>query len=151
MIKTKSLAFISFLLLSIFAVNAHAQLSDTDKQYIADLKKGDLRLLKRTAKLIINAPVRTPEVLDVVTEILLQGSGDLTKARVSTFTYLARALGESKNGRYYTALVSVEKTSNSKHVRKWAKKARRMIGKSNGNSTAQYTKGSVQLTTKTYL
>lgn len=151
MINIKHFIFISLALLALVSVNAQAALSATDKQYISDLKKGDLKLLKRTAKLIIRNAVRTPEVLDVVTEILLQISPNLDNGQVSTFTYLARAVGESENGRYYSALREVKETTNSKHVRKWAKKAYKMIGKKRAKKATQYKKGMVKLTTTKYI
>lgn len=143
----KPLIFTSLLLFAFFTNTVQAELSATDKQHIANLKKGSLKQLKRTAKLIVRTRVINQRVLDTAMEILLQVYPKSYAGQIETLSFLARGIGQSGNGRYYTAMKEVKDQAEFKKLRKYAKKALKMIDKAEGR---QYKKGSIKLKTTEY-
>lgn len=138
------------LLLSLFLVcfaSSAFALNAGEKRVVAMLKSGDLHELKAAAKQIHGRNMRNPEVLDVAAEVLLTVYPNAWDGQIDTLSWLSRAIGQSKNGRYYSVLQEVKSGAPHKKLAKHAKKALKELG---GEEGKQYTKGMVSIPKKNY-
>ncbi len=107
-----AVAAIMALLLSF---NVLADLTAQENRLKDMLLSGDMTQLKTASKQIYNAKVANPEVLDIAAEILLKKYPYATRSDIDPLAWLARAIGASENGRYYSVLAEViANTSNAK-------------------------------------
>jgi hypothetical protein len=135
------------LLLVFISINTQADLAPNEEQYVKMMKSGDLRELKQAAKIIHREQIKTPKVLDVATEILLQLYPSATKNQYDTLSWLALAIGQSGNGRYFSALTEVSANITHKKIRKHAIQALKNIP---APSEDTYKKGTEKLLTTIY-
>jgi len=129
--------FIATLLLSgpALALDAASQ------RYIDQMTQGGMGSVRDAAQSMYNTGETNTQVLDVAAEVLLQ---NYTKGSdYDTLAWVAKALGKSKNGRYYSALKEVADSKTDKKLTKYTEAAMKQIGSASG---AQYTKGTVNLT-----
>jgi len=132
------IVFIVSLLLSApaLALNAASQ------RYIDQMTQGGMGSVRDAAQSMYNTGETNTQVLDVAAEVLLQNYKK--GSDYDTLAWVAKALGKSKNGRYYSALKEVADSNTDKKLTKYTTAAMKEIGSASG---AQYTKGSVNLTT----
>ena len=130
--------FIIVLCVALFSINSFA-LDNVEKHYVDLMLKGDLRSLKVAAKRIRSAHITNTQVLDVAAEVLLQTYPSTYKAQLDTLSWLAHALGQSGNGRYFNVLNEVAEKTTFKKLRRHAKKARKRMG--GGADVPQYKLG----------
>jgi len=131
------IVFIASLLLSAPALALDA----ASQRYIDQMTQGGMGSVRDAAQSMYNTGETNTQVLDVAAEVLLQ---NYTKGSdYDTLAWVAKALGKSKNGRYYSALKQVADSNTDKKLTKYTTAAMKEIGSASG---AQYTKGSVNLT-----
>lgn len=130
--------FLVFAFIALFSISAQAKLDPIEQHAINLMTKGDLRSLKQGAKHVHRNHITNPAVLDVAAEVLLQLYPTAYKAQLDTLSWLARAIGQSRNGRYYTALSEVADKGTFKKLRRHARKALKQIA---GPEGKQYAKG----------
>lgn len=133
-----------FLLLGLLISPANA--SDVvNQRYIDQLTKGGMVSIKQAAQSIYKTSLRDTEVLDVAAEVLLQRYPTASHRDIDALAWVCRALGNSRNSRYYTTLDEVTNNPNTQRkLRKYAKKGLNQLG---GKSGEQYTKGTIDLAT----
>ncbi len=132
--------FASFIALFTLAAQA-GDIDVVDQRYINQLTKGGNVSIKQAAQSIYNTGEKDTEVLDVAAEVLLQRYPTAAKADIDTLSWLCRAIGNSGNGRYYSALNEVAESDAHRKLKKFAKKAAKAVGESG----TQYKKGSVNI------
>ena len=115
-----------------------------EQRYIDQMTRGGNTSLKQAAQSIYNTNENNTEVLDVAAEVLLQRYGSATKQDLDTLAWVAKSIGQSGNGRYYTALKQVVDSDAPSKLRKYAKKSLKAIGSASGE---QYTAGMINLQT----
>lgn len=134
--------YLLVLLVAVFSVGVQAgDIDVVDQRYIDQLTRGGNTSIKQAAQSIYNTGERDTEVLDVAAEVLLQRYSKAGKSDIDTLAWVCRALGNSGNGRYYSALQEVADSDAHKKLRKYARNAAKEVG----NSGTQYKKGSVNL------
>ncbi len=120
-----------------------AQAADVvGQRYINQLTRGGNISIKQAAQSIYNTGQKSTEVLDVAAEVLLQRYPSASNSDIDTLSWVAKALGNSRNGRYHSVLAEVVSSNAHRKLRKYAKKALSTIGQAEGK---QYKKGSVNL------
>ncbi|HEB28990.1 MAG TPA: hypothetical protein ENI05_14760 [Porticoccus sp.] len=129
------------IMLGLFVNFAHA-VDAVGQRYIDKLTRGGLVSIKQAAQGIYNTGEKDTEVVDVATEVLLQRYPTAGNSDIDTLAWLARAIGNTRNGRYHSALQEVVDSADHRKLRKYAKKALKEVGSAEG---AQYKKGSVDL------
>lgn len=133
----------AILALGLMAVISHAgDVDSVDQRYIDQLTRGGMISIKQAAQSIYNTGERDTEVIDVAAEVLLQRYATATNSDIDGLAWLCRAIGNSRNGRYFSVLSEVEESNTHKKLRKYAKNARKDIGSASGE---QYQQGSVDL------
>lgn len=125
-----------------FAALGHAAMNPAEKRIVDMMLSGDLHQLKAAAKQIEGGRTRNPEVLDIAAEVLLQVYPDAWDKQVDTLSWLARALGASRNGRYYDVLQEVRVGAPYKKMSKHAQKALKQLGPAEGS---QYRRGMIKI------
>lgn len=135
-------AYLFATVIAMFALVAQAGSIDVvDQRYIDQLTKGGNVSIKQAAQSIYNTGEKDTEVLDVAAEVLLQRYATAAKADVDSLAWLCRAIGNSGNGRYHSALKVVAESDAPRKLKKFAKKAAKAVGEDG----AQYKKGSVNI------
>lgn len=112
------------------------------QRYIDQLSKGGNISIKQAAQSIYNTGLTDPEVLDVAAEVLLERYPNANDQDMDTLAWVAKALGNSRNPRYYNTLEQVANSDAHAKLRKYAKKSMKQLGSASGE---QYTKGMVSL------
>ncbi|MBX2857168.1 MAG: hypothetical protein KTR17_00780 [Cellvibrionaceae bacterium] len=135
----KSVLFLSILF--VFSQFSPAVAGPADERFIRMLTSGDMRELKMAAKEIKSREIKDPHVMDVVAEVLLQLHSEAWDAQIDSLSWAARALGGSRNGRYFSVLEEVNSGASNKKLRRHAKKALKELSKSAGKKVEQYKKG----------
>ncbi len=131
------------MLMAFFATTIHAgDIDVVDQRYINQLTRGGNASIKQAAQSIYNTGESDIEVLDVAAEVLLQRYAKAGNSDIDTLAWVCRALGNSDNSRYSSALNEVANSDAHKKLRKYAKKARKQVGEPD---KTQYVKGSVDL------
>lgn len=110
--------------------------------YIDQLTQSSNHSIKRSAQSIYKTGENNTEVLDVAAEVLLQRYPTSSNADIDTLAWLAKALGNSRNARYYSTLKEVANSNAHGKLRKYAMKAQQQVGY---NSGEQYVKGTINL------
>jgi len=110
------------------------------QRYIEQMTQGGMSSIKDAAQGMYNSGETNTQVLDVAAEVLLQNYEKGSDA--DTMAWVAKALGKSRNGRYFSVLREVSKSNADKKIRKYAESAMKEIGKESGE---QYVKGKVNL------
>jgi len=130
--------FLTILLLSgtAFAIDPAGQ------RYIEQMTQGGMTSVKQAAQSMYNTRETNTQVLDVAAEVLLQNYSHASDP--DALAWVAKALGKSHNGRYYSVLKEVVDSKTNKKLRKHAASALKEIGGASGD---QYVKGSVNLQT----
>ena len=100
------------LTLSVLSSKAFAELTPQE-QLLADMMlSGDMTQLRAASKQIYSAKIANPELLDIAAAIMLKKYPQATRSEVDPLAWVARAIGASENGRYYSVLSEVvEKTT----------------------------------------
>ncbi|MGS2718094.1 hypothetical protein ACVBE9_07975 [Eionea flava] len=109
-----------------------------DERIVALITAGDLTSLKQGAKAIIDTNAQNVRVTDIIAEILISYHGSASRGQVQTFSWLAKALGQSTSGRYADILKQVHESGSHRKLQKHAKRALRYHGEAKGE---QYKKG----------
>jgi len=130
------IVFLTTLLLSgtVFAIDAAGQ------RYIDQMTQGGMTSVKQSAQSMYNTGETNTQVLDVAAEVLLQNYSSASDP--DALAWVAKALGKSHNGRYYSALKEVADSRADKKLRKHTATALKEIGAASGD---QYVKGGVNL------
>lgn len=139
----KKLILLASLMLSI---SMFSQLSSAAsavaQRYIDQLAQGGPHTIRGVAQSIVNTGETDPELLDVLSEVLLQNYTRSSKTDTDANAWASRALGSSGNGRYRSVLEQVIEKSDNRKLKKYAKKALKSLPK---DGSAQYTAGTVSL------
>ena len=133
--------FLLFTTALLLTTNSYA-LNAVEQRYVEQLSKGGNVSIKQAAQSIYNTGLTNTEVLDVAAEVLLQKYKTATPGDVDTLAWVAKALGNSGNGRYHQALSSVAEGTSQRKLRKHANRALKQLGAEEGK---QYQQGSVSL------
>ena len=112
------------------------------QRYIDQLTRGGSVSIKQAAESMYNTGERNTEVLDVAAEVLLDRYPTSSSRDIDTLAWLCRALGNSRNSRYYSTLNEVAQSNSHRKLRKYAKKAMKEVGNS---GSEQYVKGSIDI------
>ncbi len=133
----RTIVVMAMLLLSgpVLALDAASQ------RYIDQMTQGGMGSVRDAAQSMYNTGESNTQVLDVAAEVLLQNYKKSTE--YDTLAWVAKALGKSKNGRYYSVLKEVADSKTDKKLTKYTEAAMKEIGSASG---AQYTQGTVNLT-----
>jgi len=117
--------------------------SDQTSPYVYPLVSEDPGQIRSASSRMIDAGIKDPELMDILMEVVLE-SAHSGEAFADSLAWGTKALMNSDNPRYYTALMSIsdDKTVHKK-LRKYAKKAAKEVGQPDG--VEQYTKGMVDL------
>lgn len=127
------------LLMALFVTTVQAgDIDVVDQRYIDQLTRGGNVSIKQAAQSIYNTGEKDTEVLDVAAEILLQRYATAGKSNIDTLAWVCRALGNSGNSRYHSALQEVADSDAPRKLRKYAKKALKEVGDAGPD---QYVKG----------
>lgn len=130
---------IMLLVMSVFITTAQAA-DVVGQRYINQLTRGGSVSIKQAAQSIYNTGERDTEVLDVAAEVLLQRYPMAGSSDIDSLAWVCRALGNSRNSRYYSTLKEVVESDAHRKLRKYAKKALKEVKRSDAE---QYRKGSV--------
>jgi hypothetical protein len=118
--------------------------TDTENQrYIEQLTQDSNHSIKPAAQSIYKTGEQDTEVLDVAAEVLLQRYPTASDSDIDTLSWVAKALGNTRNPRYYTTLNEVANSNAHAKLRKYANKARQQVG--GHPSGEQYMKGTLNL------
>ena len=112
------------------------------QRYIEQMTQGGMTSVKQAAQSMYNTGETNTQVLDVAAEVLLQNYSHASDP--DALAWVAKALGKSHNGRYYSVLKEVVDSQANKKLRKHTASALKEIGSASGD---QYVKGSVNLQT----
>ncbi len=112
------------------------------QRYIDQMTQGGMASVKQAAQSMYNTGETNTQVLDVAAEVLLQNYSNASDS--DALAWVAKALGKSRNGRYYGVLKEVADSKADKKLLKHTATALKEIGGASGN---QYVKGSVNLKT----
>lgn len=133
---------LGFFLTSMLLSSAVSAMDPAGQRYIDQMTQGGMTSVKQAAQSMYNTRVTDTQVLDVAAEVLLQNYSNASDP--DALSWVAKALGKSRNGRYYSALKEVAGSRADKKLRKHTASALKEIG---GASGEQYVKGSVNLQT----
>jgi len=120
-------------------------LGDDDQisPYVYPLVSEDPGQIRSASNRILDAGITDPELMDILMEVVLENAHS-GEAWTDSLAWGTKALMNSENPRYYTALKSIsEDKSVHKKLRKYAKKAAKGVG--DAGDIAQYTEGMVDL------
>lgn len=124
---------------------------ESDAERDARIKKlllaGDLFSLKQGVQAIAGARVQSTELTDIVAEVLIRNYTTAADNQIDTFAWAARALGQSRSGRYVHVLMTVEENSDSRKLRNYAESALDDHGEAQGE---QYKRGMLRMEVGTY-
>lgn len=128
----------SFTATDVLALNSH------DQQLIESMTLGSAGSLRNAAKSIYRGSSRDVVVLDTLAEKTLQLSPSATdNTSVDAVSWGCKALGQSGNKRYYTALMTIaQDDSVHRKSRKYCKKSASQLGRAEGD---QYQRGDTNL------
>jgi len=113
------------------------------QRYINRLAQGGVHTIKQVSQSIYNTGERSHEVLDVLAEVLLTRYELALNNEIDTLAWAARALGNSRDDRYFTTLHEITENRRAhRKLRKYTKVARNQVG---GPRTEQYQRGMVNL------
>lgn len=113
------------------------------QRYVEQMSLGGNHNIKISAQNIYRNGEVNPEVLDVAAEILLQRYPTATNPDIDTLSWVAKALGNSRNPRYFNTLNEVANSNAHAKLRKYAKSAMKQVG--GVPSVEQYQRGMVDL------
>lgn len=130
-----------FLTTMLFSAAALA-MDPAGQRYIEQMTQGGMDSVKQAAQSMYNTQETNTQVLDVAAEVLLQNYAKASDP--DALAWVAKALGKSRNGRYYGVLKEVADSKADKRILKHTATALKEIGSASGN---QYVKGSVNLKT----
>lgn len=130
------IVFLTTLLLSgtVLAIDVAGQ------RYIDQMTQGGMASVKQAAQSMYNTGETNTQVLDVAAEVLLQNYSSASDP--DALAWVAKALGKSHNGRYYSVLKEVADSRADKKLRKHTAAALKDVGRASGD---QYVKGGVNL------
>lgn len=138
----KYLSFL-FAVIASLTFTAAAYASDAvNQRYIDQLTKGGMISVKQAAQSIYNTGVRDQEVLDVATEVLLKNYPTASKGDIDALSWLVKAIGNSGDARYYSAVKEVADSDAHRKLTKYADQALGGLGSAQGD---QYQRGMVDL------
>lgn len=124
---------------------------ESDAERHARIKKlllaGDLASLKEGAQAIVGAKVQNTELTDIAAEVLIRNHTTATDNQIDTLAWVARALGQSKSGRYVHVLMVVEENGVHRKLRNYAESALDDHGEAQGE---QYKQGMLGFEVGTY-
>ena len=113
----------SALLACFLSFNALAELGPKEQELADMLLSGDMRQLKTAAQSIYRDEISDPALLDIAAEILLKKHPNATRGDVDTLAWVARSIGASENGRYYSVLTEVVESTKIDKLERHADKA----------------------------
>jgi len=138
--------FLSALVLiqALFAAQMVQALNTTEQRWQRDLVNTDVSYVRRAAQEMFNARNFNQQLLDIMAEVILESYDQPPTGftHADALAWCMNVIGESNNSRYYSVLKEVEANGNHKKVRKFAKKNRKKLKKTD---VAQYKKGTVSL------
>ncbi|MBU1566941.1 MAG: hypothetical protein KJ630_15115 [Proteobacteria bacterium] len=136
-------SIVTVLLTLLFAVNSCLALSAGGRRTIEMLVMGGPESQRDAAQTVYNGFDHSPEVLDVMAEVLLQTYQRPGFVQVDATSWMCKALGASGNVRYRGVLQQVADKAAERKVRKYAEQSLGMLPQ--GNATP-YIAGTVNLT-----
>ena len=130
--KFLKVAAIALPLLStpLFALNAQ------EERYLRILSHDGIGAVKEVSQSVYKTREDNQQVLDQIAEQLLKRHRTATKYDVDALAWATKALMQSSNRRYYTALEIVAYSDAPKKLRKYAKKGFKMLKKPEGEQYA---------------
>ncbi|MEM8547185.1 MAG: hypothetical protein AAGF46_03375 [Pseudomonadota bacterium] len=138
------LAAAFFLQALLLAPLSHADFEGDQKRWVDSLVSEDVSQIRAAAQDIHRARDFDEDLLDVVAEVILETYDEPPTGFIhaDALSWSMNVLGASKNWRYYEVLDKVETGGGHKKLRKFAKKNRKALKKSDA---AQYKPGTVSL------
>ena len=125
--KFTEILFVSGLLLASTVAFA---LSQSSQYYITQMTQGGPQSIKNASNGIIQSGERDTQVLDTLAEVMLQNYQQTGNSYIDAMSWATKALGDSGNPRYRTALQEVADNKQAhRKLRKYAKKAVKQVGK----------------------
>ncbi|MFC3095369.1 hypothetical protein DRW07_16040 [Alteromonas sediminis] len=121
---------------------ALAQLNPEEQKLADMLVSGSDKQLKDATVSIAKSANQNTELLDMVAEILLKKYPNAYPSEIDTLAWMARALGNSENGRYYNAVNTVVENAKHKKLVRHAETALDDIDEASGE---QYVEGMASL------
>lgn len=109
-------------------------------EYISEINSNNPDNIRRIARRIYKEEKYSSEILDHAAERILSEPATSDRQMQDAKAWLCRIIGESGNSRYYSILKEISEGSESKKIRKYAKKALKNISES---SVDQYQQGAV--------
>jgi hypothetical protein len=117
-------------------------LNPAHANYAAQLASGVPSQIKQGGQGLANAGITDQAIIDIAVESIIQNAPK-GKAFADPLRFVAKAVINAKNPRYYDAIMEVVGQKINRKLKKDLKKAAKSGGKPNG--TEQYIKGSVDL------
>lgn len=123
--------------------NAAYALDATEQRYVDMLTDGSMSSVKQASQDIFNNGEDNQVVLDHLAEVLLQNYSNAPNGNIDALSWVAKALGKSRNPRYRDALGSVANDSSAnKKLRKYADQA---LDNLSNSTVPQYKRGGVSM------
>ena len=116
--------------------------SPANQRNIERIVNGGPISLKDTAEDIYRTGERSPEVLDVLSEVLLRNYKKTDSDYVDALSWACKALGNSNQARYRDTLTEVVQNAEHKKLKKYASAALNQLPK---EQVSQYVKGSASI------
>jgi len=106
--------------------------SELLQQYESVLASGDFQQVKKLAKTYYVVPSENKQLVDAFAAFVLDRKGDTDRNHTDALAWICRAIGASKNGRYYTTLLDIGRHARQKKIRKYARIALKQVGFATG-------------------
>ncbi len=126
-----------------FTIAPAMAVSPLGQRYINEIIDGNAATLRRAAKGIYHNGIRDREVLDVLSEKLLESYNYNGRTGIDAISWGCKAIGRSGDLRYKNVLETIKNNTGYRKIRKYAEKSLRMMPM--GESKHPYIKGSVNL------
>jgi hypothetical protein len=137
MLRQTSLCAILWFSLSVCTFATSGEMS----MYIDQIVRDDPASLKSVSRHLIQMRIRDREVLDVLAEVVVQKAFTANRYEVDAIAWAIRALGETRDSRYRTALDRVYRSHANSKIRRYARAAIYDVGRGG----PQYEPGSIDL------
>ena len=135
----------TLVLLQVLLGAQFAQAADrTQQRWVEDLVSQDYSLIRHATETMYKSGEKSEEMLDIVAEVVLESYQipAIGFIHIDALAWGMRLLGASGNWRYDETMAEVAANADHKKLRKYAKKFRKQLVKSDA---AQYQKGDVSL------
>ena len=95
--------------------------------YSSGILSADPGLIRDTAKKMYKAHVKDPAIIKKILLTLRKNINTDDKITVDAMAWLCKVIGQTKNPKYYDALMDISLTANHRKVKKYAKKSAKQL------------------------